>query len=287
MYVDFKYHSPKSISELFGLFSSTEEPLVYAGGTDLLVLLRSKKVSAKHIIDIKKLPELSGISQTDEWISIGATECFSTLSRSELVKEWAHTLNEAARQVGSEQIRNKGTIGGNIQTASPAGDGLVAALGLDAELSLLSPAGERRLTLSDFVLAPRSTALKSHEIIVGVHVPKRKWNFQRFFKVGLRNALAISVVNGAVTLSLDSSGIVTDARIVLGAVAPTPVRIKRAEDLLAGCAVDAISLVEVAQAVRESIQPITDIRASAEYRSYIAGVMVKRQIEAFKEVCSA
>lgn len=288
MYADFKYHSPGSAEELFGLLTSgLEAPLIYAGGTDLLVWLRAKKVLGKNVVDIKRLPELNGIEQTGDGISIGAATSFYDILSSETVAKYAPALRDAAAHVGSVQIRYKATLGGNIQTASPAGDGLVSAMGLGGEVGLLSPTGERRLPLEEFVLGPQKTALGPDEIIARIYIPKREWSFQCFFKVGRRNALAISVVNGVVALDVSESGKIQRARITLGAVAPMPVRIHAAEKMLTGSQLSSLDLEQVMQAVRGNIQPISDVRASAEYRSYIAGIMVKREILAIREECKA
>jgi len=281
MYADFKYHSPGEVGQLFDLLTSTEAPLVYAGGTDLLVWLRGKTVSGQHVIDVKNLPELGGIKEEADYISIGAAVNFYDIITNELITKWAPALRDASAQVGSVQIRHKGTLGGNIQTASPAGDGLVAAMGLDAEVEILSPTGQRRLPLAEFVLGPRQTALLPNEIISRICIPKYHRTFQRFFKVGRRNALAISVVNGVVALCTDRSGKIESAGIVLGAVAPTPVRVSNAEDILTSSTTGTYCFDELMAAVRGQIKPISDLRASADYRSYIAGIMVKREIQDF------
>ena len=285
MYLDFRYYCPTSIAELLDLMSEPGEYLIYSGGTDLLVQLRAKELSAKYLIDIKQIPELNVISETDTHITIGAAVCFTEIAGNEQVAKWASALQEAALTVGSVQIRNKATLGGNIQTASPAGDGLVAALGLDGEVSLLSATGQRRLPLAEFIVGPRETALKPGEVMTEIRIPKHDWCCQRFFKVGRRNALAISVVNGLVALKTNAEGIVEEARVALGAVAPTPVRICEAERVLIGQMPDMERIKQVKEIVKDCIHPISDIRASAAYRRYIAGVMVGCQINTFREGC--
>ncbi len=284
MYGTLEYLCPTSLQELFQLMESyKDEAAIYAGGTDLLVLLRSGKVSFKYLIDVKKIPELNGINETEKVISIGSVSRFIDIQNSLLVNRWAKALSQASNQVGSVQIRFKGTLGGNIKTASPAGDGLNAAWALDAQIGLLSVNGERILPLTKFILAPRKTVILPGEVIARIYIPKREWSYQNFFKVGRRNALAISVVNGAVALEVDKNGTIKDSRISLGSVAPTPLRITKAEQLLMGKELHELPLEELTRIVQESVSPISDIRAGAEYRAYMAGVLVKKQIVEFLE----
>lgn len=284
MHATFKYFCPSSLDELFQAISQYgDDALIYGGGTDVLVLLRAGNLTAKAVIDVKALPELRGISDSGDSISIGAACCFAEIQAHPLILQWAGALGQAAGSVGSVQIRHKGTLAGNIQSASPAGDGLNAAWGLDATLRLISAAGRRSVLLSKFVQAPRKTARRSGEVIARIDIPKQDWAYQRFFKVGRRNAMAISVVNGMVALKADPSGIITDARVSLGAVAPTPLRVLEAEAELVGGRADEAAAARAGDIARASVKPISDIRADAGYRAYIAGVMVKRQIIAFSE----
>lgn len=281
MYATFIYARPASLDVLLGQMGGNS--LLYAGGTDLLVLLRAKKISATHVLDVKGIPELGGIRDEGDFLSIGATCTLAEIQNNPLVLKTAPALAQGCRAVGSVQIRNKATLGGNIQNASPAGDGLNAAFALDGSVELFRESGSRVLSLDSFVLGPRKTVLDEGEVITRIRIPKRGWTHQVFFKTGRRNALAISVVNGAVALKTDDSGIVTDARISLGAVAPTPVRIPEAESLLVGRPLAAADLERVRQAVSLAVRPISDVRASAEYRRYISGVSVLRAIRSFAE----
>ena len=283
MYEQFDYRCPASQSELLALLGQGGQgTLLYGGGTDLLVVLRARKVSAEHLIDTKGVPEFRAVTETETAVSIGCAVTLSQIESDPLVRRWAPALADGAGKVGSVQIRNKGTLAGNIQTASPAGDGFNAAYGLDGSVVLLSAAGVRRLPLDQFVQGPRKTALAPGELIAVIEIPKRSWTFQRFFKVGRRNALAISVVNGLVALEMED-GAVKDARISVGAVGPTPLRIREAESLLKGRFLTPELAERVSDLVQNSVHPISDLRASAEYRAYMAGVMVKRQLKAYME----
>lgn len=277
MYVQFEHVKPSSMGELFGLLAEKKDSILYAGGTDILVDLRDGKLKTSCVIDVKGISELCEITETEDAIRIGCGVTMSEIAENTLVKTWASALAEGVSKVGSVQIRNKATLAGNVQTASPAGDGLNAAYALDGKAILLSKAGERSVPLTEYVCGPRRTQRNADEILGFIEIPKRNWNFQKFFKVGLRNALAISVVNGVVAVE-EKDGIVTDIRVSVGAVAPTPVRIREAEAMLLGKVLSEELLEEAAKLISSSVSPISDIRASAEYRAYMAGTMVKRQL---------
>ena len=279
MYAQFDFVRPSSLNELTGLLKNRKEgTLIYAGGTDLLVFLRAKKVSAQLLIDVKDVPEFQGIREQDDCISIGSAVTMTQIQTDPLVLRWAPALAKGVGEVGSVPIRNKATLAGNIQTASPAADGLNALWGLDGVLVLVSEGGERRVPVQEYVLAPRKTVIRPDEVIARIEVPKTEWTKQVFFKVGRRNALAISVVNGIVALKMAENGTIADARVSVGAVAPTPLRIGAAEAKLVGRSLNADLIEEVGAIVQENVKPISDLRATKEYRRYIAGVMVKKQL---------
>ena len=287
MYAEFEYMQPTDLHQCCDfLKAESANAVVYNGGTDLLVQLRAKKLSPHTLVDIKGIPDCQGIAVVDGFLRIGAAAPFALIANHALVQQYAPALAEAAKKVGSVLIRNKATLAGNIQNASPAADGLVAAWGLGAELVLVSSRGERRIQLDEFIVGPRKTKLAVDEIILSINIPIKKWNYTEFFKVGRRNALAISVVNGLVALDFKpGSWEIANSHIVLGSVAPTPLRIYEAEKLLVGKCYSDVLAEELARVISSTISPISDIRASAKYRSYIASMMVCRQIEeACKEV---
>ena len=274
----FQYVRPKTIHEAISSLSSSPKAMVLAGGTDLLVQIRGGLAKPEILVDVKGLPELKDIREDSKDIFLGSVATFWEISDSRLLNEHFPSLIQACNAVGSPQIRNMATIGGNAQTASPAGDGLTALYGLGATVGLLSSSGERRVPLCEFVRGPKQTQKRQDEIIAGFFLPKRRWDFQEFFKIGKRKALAISVVNGFIGIGLDSNGAIRDAVIVLGAVAPTPIRLGPVEERLVGRIHNEELGKEVRRAVRECVSPISDMRAGKEYRAYIAGVMCDRII---------
>jgi len=276
---DFKYIRPNTLAEVFENIETEGVPQIYSGGTDLLVKMYIGSTEPNVVIDIKEIPEMTGIKEDDEYISVGAATTFSQLYSSELIQKWLPGLAQAAHCVGSGQIQRKGTLGGNICNASPAADGMTAIWALGAKIQLVSRYTTRTIPLTEFVCGPGKTTIYSGEVLCRILIPKQEWTEQNFFKVGRRNALAISVVNGCVSLQKDCQGRILAARISVGACGPTPVRAKEAEDLLVGNALTSSLIDMVIERVREELQPIDDLRASAAYRKYVACAKVKELLE--------
>lgn len=279
MLTKFKYIRPKTIDEALEILNTPENTAIISGGTDLLVQNRARLVEPNTVVDVKEIPELKQIRETDTDILLGSAVTFSMIIESDIVRKHANVLTQAAQCVGSPQIRNQGTIGGNAQTASPAGDGLVALCGMDAEVELVSLSGVRRMPVKQYVVGPGKTVKQHNELIKGFIIRKQEWDFSRFFKVGRRKALAISIVNGVINLSFDDEKNISSARITLGAVAPTPVQIADLEKELMGKRYSDELGTLIREKVLAAVAPISDIRGSKEYRSYIAAVRCDRIIK--------
>ena len=238
-----------------------------AGGTDLMVDVNSGRRELQGVISLRRVRELQALDGD----RIGAGVRWKRLLAADDT-----ALAQAARSIGSPQIRAAGTIGGNLATASPAGDGLVVLAALDASIEVASyPRGSRLIRWSDFLTGPKQTSLAPDELITAVHLPPDRPRQSEFVKVGVRGAMVIAVVNACVAKS--PSGRVA---IALGSVAPTVVRARTAERLVneAGGYSDALAAA-VADAIRADIAPITDHRSTAEYRHHAAGVIVRRLLE--------
>lgn len=265
--------SPSRLEEVFSLLESHPEALLMSGGTDLLVRLRSD-AGADHrpLVLLANVAELQGIMDTGGEISIGAATTMKSLMADPLVACHAPLLVQAARTVGGPAIRNMATIGGNISTASPAGDTLPPLHVLGAEVELASRQGMRRAPIGDFVAGPGRTRLHGREVITRIFVPYGgSFPFQSFVKVGLRRSLAVAVTSftGMARLSVD--GLVEEARFAWGSVGPTVVRLPGLEAELAGARLDRDVVRKAAGIVRGSVSPLDDIRASADYRRAVAG----------------
>ena len=275
---DFEIISPKSLDEALDAIKTIEGKVI-AGGTDVIPQMGDGRFVADRLIDISYLEDLRFIKKEGDILRIGALTTYSSIIESDLLQTSAPLLIEAAATVGAVQTQNKGTLGGNIGNASPAGDLLPPLLSLDAELTLLSQGSERQSPLSAFFLGPGKTALSQGEMIHSISFkklsPKTK---SSFIKLGNRRGMAISVVSTAVILRANNAGEAEDVRISLGSVAPTPIRCTQAEALLLDRMLTPSLLEEAASIATDESSPISDIRASAEYRRHAARVLVQRAL---------
>lgn len=283
MIAEFQYIKPYSLEEAFEVLSKEAESIVYAGGTDILVRYRAGRCTSKTVIDVKSIIELQGITENGDQISIGATSTFSELYENELIQKAVPALAQAAKMVGSGQIQRKATIGGNICNASPAADGLTAIWALEAKVLLISSSGSRIIPLTEFVVGPGKTTIRENEILCRIFIPKRMWTHQEFFKVGRRNALAISVVNGCVSVCRDDNNKITDAAISIGACGPTPIRAYSSEKHIIGKTLSKKWIREMETITKAEVAPISDLRASAEYRRYAAASSIAAALQRFEE----
>lgn len=253
-----RYLKPRSLPEAVDLLAQSRGSRLLAGGTDLMVALHAGTVAPTALIDVRTLPELRGIAEVDGALEIGAAEPYTAILRSALVGRAAVALVEAARTIGAAQIQNRGTLGGNLGTASPAGDTLPVLLAADATLVT----DRRTIPVDAFFVGYRRTALAPDEVIVRIRVP-RDGRVIRFRKVGTRQAQAISKVVLAVCRE--------PARVAIGSVAEVPLRASRAEAALARG-----DLAGAVEAVAGDIRPIDDVRSTAGYRRTVTQRVLRR-----------
>jgi len=232
------------------------------------------------LIDLTRIRELNYIKTQKKLIKIGALVTHADVVNSKTLRIKAPLLVEACESIGSPQVRNMGTIVGNIMNASPAADTAVALMALDAEAIIASRTEKRVEKIESIFVGPGKTSVKGNELVIGIR-------FQQidsdqgggFFKLGKRNSLAISIVNSAAVIKIDKSKkIFTDAKIAIGAVAPTPLRAKKAEEMLIGSNISNKNIENAAQAAMKEAFPISDIRSSAEYRKEMIKIAVKQVI---------
>lgn len=271
------YYRPGNLSDALQLVGEwRDRAQVLAGGTDILISLRRGTVEPEAIIDISAIDELRGIDQQKGYVVIGALTTHSQIRDSVEMKAWAPVLVEACQEVGSPQIRNRGTIGGNVGNASPAGDTIPPLYVLDAEIQLASLQGKRWVTVEDFFTGPGTTVCKPDELITGIRFHPFKEGSKSFFlKIGQRRAVTITKVSAAGILNLEGSK-VRSCRLALGAVAPTIIRLNEAEKVLTGKNLTEVLADEAADLAGKTCSPITDIRSSVEYRRRLATVLVRR-----------
>ncbi|MCL6510063.1 MAG: FAD binding domain-containing protein [Anaerolineae bacterium] len=277
-----EYFIPDSLDQALDLITRyAGEARIIAGGTDLVVEFDRRLRSPCALVDISRLPGLDFIRLDDEgWLHLGPLVTHNDVIASCLCTERALPLAQACRQVGAPQIRNRGTVAGNLITASPANDTITALMALDAMVTLRSAHGERRVALADFYAGVRKTVMQPDEVLVDIAC--RALGAGRsgtFIKLGLRRAQAIAVVNCAIVLATGEDGRTTDARIALGAVAPLIVRAHQAEQWLIGQVLDEATISQAAALATQAAQPIDDIRSSAEYRRDAVAVLVRRALD--------
>jgi xanthine dehydrogenase small subunit len=251
-----------------------------AGGTDLMVQLTGEiGQPPDRILDIWRLDELRGISVEPDALVIGALTTYAEIRRSPLVAEFVPSLADAAATIGAAQIQNRGTIGGNAINASPAGDTLPVLLAVGATFVLGSANGERSVAADDFWPAYRTTARRDDELLVRVRIPLAADRQLRFRKVGTRRAQAISKVVIALAWEVASGGEAWGrVRLALGSVAATPIRAAAAEATLEGAAPTRETADAAAAALMAELQPIDDVRSTADYRRLVAGRVLHRLI---------
>ena len=256
-----------------------DKSYLVAGATNVMPFIRYEKINDKTLINIRNIRELRFIREEEDRIEIGPLTTICDLEKSEVIEKFAPALSEAAKNFADPTTRNSATIGGNIANASPAADTATPLLALNATVVAESKSGTRRIPIQEFFLGVNKTALACDELITLIEVPKNAANSQStFIKLGLRNAMAISVVSVAAGVEI-TDGKVTAANVALGSVAPTPVRAKKVEAALMGKEFTAELAEEAANLVVDDISPIDDVRASGEYRKTVSSVLVKRALK--------
>ncbi|NLI56038.1 xanthine dehydrogenase family protein subunit M [bacterium] len=274
---EFEYYKPKDFGELSELLIQYKtKAKILSGGTDLVVRIKDGFEFPEIVIDIKSISELKELKFDGKDLFIGATVTFNELIESDVVKEKFPLLWEAAKSVASTGIRNRATLAGNICSAVPSLDSGPALLVYEAEVILKSNNGERKVNINDFFLGPRKTVLKEDEFVYGVNVPlPQKKNGGSYVKLGRYNGEDLAQV-GIGILILEGN----EYRIAHCAVGPVAARAKKIEQLLNGKPLDDPLIEEAKKLIEQEISPITDIRATKEYRIHMAKVMFERGLKA-------
>ena len=270
----FEYMTASTLEEACRLLLEHDgKAKVMAGATDLIPPMRDKVFTPEYIIDLKQIPGL------DEGLKIGALTTLRTLEKSELVQAKNPAVSYAAKVIASTQIRAKGTLVGNICNSSPSNDSAPNLLAQGAKVNVQGVDGTRVIPIEEFFLGVRKTALKPGEIVTSVVIPPLKDNEKAaYLKFAVRKAMDLAIIGVAAKIKLEN-GICTDAKIALGAVAITPILAPKAAEVLIGKELTDEVIEEAAQAAMDSCSPISDIRASKEYRKAMIGVYTKRAIK--------
>lgn len=278
--MSFEYHEPASIADAVALGARFGEAGRFlAGGTDLLIQMRRGRVAPRHVMSLHRVTGLDRI-EVDGVVRLGALVTYRSIERSPHFQEGLRALVEGAEVVGGHQIRNVATVGGNIVNASPAADVVPVLLALDATVTCLGPAGERTLPLDDFLTGPGQTARRHGELLTSIQFEQlMPRSATAFLKAGRRKAMEISVVCVAVRLTLDAAHArCQEARIALGAVAPTTMRARGAEQSLEGQPLTDEVLRRAGRLAASECTPIDDVRASARYRRLLVEALVPRAL---------
>lgn len=278
----YTYFKPDNLDKALELLSQYRgEVKILAGGTDLIIQMHKEMISPKVLIDITGIKELKKVVIRQEMVEIGALVTHAQLNEDEELEKFFPGLVEAAGEVGSPQIRNQATIGGNLGNGSPAADLVPVLFVLEAEAIIMNAAGTRRVKVSDLPLKPGKLALEADELITGFVIRKPQNNqSSAFTKLGKRKALAISVVNAAVNVRTNVEKThIEEVRFAVGSVAPTTRGLKELEELIRGKEISE-SLFELAKTTAsELVNPITDIRGTLEYRKKVTGALISKVLK--------
>jgi carbon-monoxide dehydrogenase medium subunit len=282
----FELLQPRSLQEALEMKKNyRERAKVLAGGTDLLVLLKDGKLKAETVMSLGGVRELNFIRSEGGGATLGALASHRDVALSPLMQQRYPDLVEACSQVGAVQIQNLGTVGGNICNASPAADAAPPLLSMDALLTLASTRGERRVSINEFFLGPRQTVLEPDEILKEISLPQAAGRRgATYLKLGRREAMEIAIVGIGVAVHLNGSDqLISECRIAMGSVAPTPLRARTAEEVINNKEVTNELIDEVAAVAAEAARPISDVRATAEYRLDMIRVLCRRAMQAALE----
>lgn len=278
----FEFYQPSTLQEASRLLKDNGPGGRFlAGGTDLVIAMKEKGLLPKYVVDLKRVPGLSGIRENgDGGIALGALTTMYEIETSALIKRKYPFLAQSAAEVGSIQIRNRATIGGNMANATPSADTAPALIALNATAKIASASGERTIALEEFFKGPGQSVMNADEILTEITIPKTAANLVgEYIKFSPREMMDLAYVGVAVAYNLTASDKkCAGVRIVLGAVAPTPIRAKRAEAAAEGQVLTETLAEKVGQIAAEEAKPISDVRSTADYRRAMVGTMTKRAL---------
>ncbi len=280
---EFDYCRPTTVEEVCRISGELNEPVkVLAGGTDLLIRMKQKVFKPAKIVSLRDVPGLTTIDYSaDEGLTIGAMALLSTIETSKEILNTYPAVAEAAATVGSLQVRNRATIGGNICNAAPSADMLPILIAYDAVALVTNGKTERSVALSDFFIGPGKTVLENGEILISVNLPARSNSSFGMYIKSFRSALDLAVVGvGVVADFQPGQDTCRKLKLVLGAVGPTPISVLKAEKLAEGQKLDDQLIEQIAQLASDESRPISDIRATASYRKSLVAISTRRALEA-------
>lgn len=282
----FEYFAPDTLKKAIEILQKYDSACVMAGGTDLLLRLRKGETKSEAVVGLKNINGLNHISYTkNKGLTIGATALLVEVAKNITIKKYYPGIAMAARKTANVQIRNMGTIIGNLCNASPSADNAPMLLVLDGVLNIIGPDGKRNLALKDFFKGPGITSLNKREIVESIDVPPPQPNTgTSYLSLSARGQVDCTAIGVAVKLTMDDNTC-KDASVAVGACAPTPLLVQEAGECLSGKILSETLIDQAAKIIVEKTRPIDDVRASASYRSAMVEVLAKRTIkDALKNV---
>lgn len=276
----FNYLEPATIEEAVSLLGKYDgKAKVVAGGTDLVVQIREKLIAPEYVVDIGYISGLDRIDYDEtQGLRIGALTTIRAIEKSSKICQVYPAIAQSAGLLGSVAIRNVATIGGNLCNAAPSADTAPALIGLSAKGKIIGPDGEKIVSLEEFFTGPGCIVCEPGELLVEIQVPVPSPGTRGVYLKHGRSAIDLATVGVAVIMTMEPGAVCRDVKIVLGAVAPTPMRARKAEEVLRGKKVEPALIEKSAQAAADEARPITDVRASAEYRKEMIKVYTRRAI---------
>jgi CO/xanthine dehydrogenase FAD-binding subunit len=272
-----RYEAPRSVADAVRLMQADPAAHVLAGGTDLLVQFRAGVRQPSAFIDVKYIPELITIAERGDSIRIGASVAAAAITEHSGLHQLWPGLVEAAHLIGSTQIQGRASLGGNLCNASPAADSTSALIVNRAECVIAGPSGERRVPVEEFCTGPGRTVLQHGDILVAIDLPRpAAGTGDAYLRLIPRSEMDIAIAGAAVSVTVDTAGVCTAARVAVAAVAPTALLVPAAAAALVGSRLDADALGRAADAARAVARPIDDKRGTVAYRRQVVGVLVKR-----------
>ena len=272
-----RFEAPTRVEDAVALLQAEKDARVLAGGTDLLVQMRLGSSAPSTFVDVKRIPRLMSTRLNERGLVLGAAVPAAEIFENDAIRANWPGLAEATNLIGSTQIQGRATWCGNLCNASPAADAVPALIACQAEVVIAGPSGERRVPVADFTTGPGETVLEAGEFVVEFSVPAPAGRTaDAYLRMTPRTEMDIAVASAAVALTLDEEGRIASARVVLGAVAPTAIRVEAAEEAIVGTKLDEPAIEALAAAASGAARPIDDRRGTAAYRKTVVGVLAKR-----------